>query len=269
MTEQPQGSDARTINLTLNPDGVAARAHSAALICREVIDLYFEALSKADLSQPPPAPQDAFFRFDIKGPNLSPEDRRNVHERWVLAKAFQDLMRGVRGSLEEAYFFVELVSMGKLKVRSNSTLDEVLSPFRTKAQKMNFPDLMAAVNRRLERPIAFAEAYGSMQSARNCLEHRDGIVGERDIDANGVLKIRVPRTKVFVDQDGAEIEVYKNFFVEKDTLIQMRMETRDLVFHLGEPLKLSAADFDDIAFACANFGTMLAQQLPKAASTCE
>ena len=60
--------------------------------------------------------------------------------------------------------------------------------------------------------------------------------------------------------------MYKNFYAERDTLIQMRMETRNLVFGLGEPLKISAADFDDIAFACANFGTMLAQQLPKAAS---
>src|SRR5689334_23638888 len=123
MAEQVQDTTSRTFNLTLNPDGVAAPAHRAALICREVIDLYFDALSKVDLSQPPPAPDEAFFRFDIKGPNLSTEERRSAHERWVLVKAFQDLMRGVRGSLEEAYFFVELLRMGRLRARTNSTLD--------------------------------------------------------------------------------------------------------------------------------------------------
>jgi len=265
MTEQPQGTTGRTINLGLNPDGVAVPVHRAALICREVVDLYFDALSKADLSQPPPPPGDTFFRFDIKGPELSLEERRGIHERWVLAKAFQDLIRGVRGSLEEAYFFIELLNVGKIRARSNSTLDEVLAPFRAKAQQMNFPDLMAHVNRGLEKPVAFAEAYGSMQSARNCLEHRDGIVGRRDIDANGVLKISVPRLKVFVEQDGTETEVYKDFYAKKDTLIQMRMETRDFVFRLGEPLKIGASDFDDITFACYSFGTMLAQQLPKTA----
>jgi hypothetical protein len=267
MIEQPPRRTTQTIDLTLHPDGVAAPAHRAAIICREVIDLYFDALSKADLSQPPPAPGDAFFRFDIKGPELSPEQRRGAHERWVLAKAFQDLMRGVRGSLEEAFFFIELLNVGKIRAKTDSTLDDVLAPFRAKAQQMYFPDLMAHVNRGLEKPVVFAEAYGSMQSARNCLEHRDGIVGRRDIDASGVLKISVPRMKVFVEQNQAEVEVYKNFYTEKDTLIQMRMETRDLAFRLGEPLKISAADFDDIAFACANFGTMLAQQLPKVAST--
>jgi hypothetical protein len=267
MNERPQGNIARTISLTLHLDWVAAPAHRAAVICREVVDLYFDALSKADLSQSPPVPEDAFFRFDIKGPELSREQRRGAHERWILAKAFQDLMRGVRGSLEAAYFFIELLSAGKIRAQTNSTLDEVLAPFQAKARKLNFPDLMARVNSRLEKPVSFAEAYESMQAARNCLEHRDGFVGREDIDANGVLKISVPRLKVFVEQNETEIEMYKDCYVEKDTLIQMRMETRDLVFHLGEPLRISAADFDDIAFACANFGTMLAQQLSEATAT--
>ncbi|MCS3762094.1 hypothetical protein [Bradyrhizobium centrosematis] len=263
LTEQPQGgASTGTINVTLHPDGVAAPAHRAAVICREVIDLYFEALSKTDLSQSPPAPGDAFFRFEIKGPELSAEERRGAHERWVLIKAFQDLMRGVRGSLEEAYFFIALLKEGKIRAPTSATLGEILAPYRAKAEAMNFPNLMEQVNRGLKKPVPFAEAYGSLQSARNCLEHRDGVVGRRDVDATGVLKISVPRAKIFVEQNGAEIEVYENFYAEKDTVIQMRMETRDLVFRLGEPLKISARDFDDIAFACANFGTMLAQQLP-------
>jgi hypothetical protein len=266
MTEQSQGTGSRTINITLHPDGVAAPAHRAAIICREVVDLYFDALSKADLAQPPPAPDDAFFRFDIKGPKLSREERRSLHERWILVRAFQDLMRGVRASLEEAYFFIALLKIGKLRAASNSTLDKILAPFRAEAQELHFPVLMARVNRDLEKPVEFAEAYQSMQSARNCLEHRDGIVGSRDIDANGVLKISLPRLNIFVERNGAEIELYKDFYVKKGTLVQARVETRDLVFRLGEPLKISAANFDDIAFACVNFGTTLAQQLPKATS---
>ncbi|WP_456653349.1 hypothetical protein [Bradyrhizobium lupini] len=201
-----------------------------------------------------------------KGRSYLPKNDVGFHERWVLIKAFQDLMRGVRGSLEEAYFFIALLREGKIRAPTSATLGEILAPYRAKAEAMNFPNLMEQVNRGLEKPVPFAEAYGSLQSARNCLEHRDGVVGRRDVDATGVLKISVPRAKIFVEQNGAEIEVYKNFYAEKDTVIQMRMETRDLVFRLGEPLKISAKDFDDIAFACANFGTMLAQQLPKVPS---
>ncbi|MGJ4916600.1 hypothetical protein ACQR10_19520 [Bradyrhizobium sp. HKCCYLRH2060] len=255
-----------TINLTLHPDAVAAPAHRAAMICREVVDLYFDALSKADLSQPPVPPEDTFFRFSISGPEMSAEHRRGVHERWILSRAFQDLMRGVRASLEEAYFFIELFSLERIVAPSSGTLDEVLMPYRAKAQKLNFPDLMAYVNSALDSPVAFSEAYRSLQAARNCLEHRGGIVGLQDLDSSGLLKISVPRLKAFIEKDGVEIELFKNFYVEQETVLQMRAETRDLVFRLGQPLLISASDFEDIAYACANFGTLLAQQLPKTRS---
>jgi hypothetical protein len=211
LAEQPQSATAGTINLTLHPDGVAAPAHRAAVICREVVDLYFDTLSKADLSQPPSAPGDTFFRFDING--LSAEERRGVHERWVLIKAFQDLMRGVRGSLEEAYFFIALLREGKIRAPTNATLGEILAPYRAKAEAMNFPSLMEQVNRGLENPVPFAEAYGSLQSARNCLEHRDGIVGRRDVDAGGVLKISVPRAKIFVEHMPISEETFTDSIV--------------------------------------------------------
>src|SRR5437016_5484497 len=72
----PNGDPARKLQLTLQADSVAAPTHSAARMCREVIDLYFDTLAKADLSQPPQAPQDAFFRFSITGPDISADERR-------------------------------------------------------------------------------------------------------------------------------------------------------------------------------------------------
>jgi hypothetical protein len=92
----------RRIDIQLNPDGVAAPTHVAAITCREIIDFYFDALARADLSKKPSAPEGHFFRFDLKGPDLSAAERRAIHENWILAKAFQELMRGVRASLEEA-----------------------------------------------------------------------------------------------------------------------------------------------------------------------
>jgi hypothetical protein len=165
--------------------------------------------------------------------------------------------------LEKAYFFIELISAGRFIAESDSTLDQLLAPFETKAQKMNFPDLMGHVNQKLETPLAFAEAYSSMQAARNCFEHRDGIVGRRDVDEDGFLKLNFPRLKFFVKQGDKEIEIYKDFKAEAETVIQIKMDVRERVFRFGEPLKIDAADFNDIAFSCLQFGTALAVQLPK------
>lgn len=161
------------LRLTLHPDGVAAPALQAAANCREVIDFYFNALNQADLSRSPEVAQGPgpFFRFQFNGPNLTTEQRRRFHETWILAKAFQDLMRGVRTSLEEAYFFIQLVDEGTLQIKTDSTLEEILRPYRKKAARMKFPQLLEAVNPRLDKPLAFAEAYQSLQDARNCLEH--------------------------------------------------------------------------------------------------
>src|SRR5258706_2994483 len=168
------------IELQLHPDGVAAPAHIAAQTCREIVDFYFAALATADLSKNPPAPEGTFFRFGFSGPELSTTDRRSLHENWLLAKVFQDLMRGVRASLEEAFFFTELIAAGTITAQSSSTLDEILAPFRKKAADLRFPPLLAEVNKRLERPLEFTDAYQSMQAARNCLEHRAGIVAKSD-----------------------------------------------------------------------------------------
>lgn len=228
------------IALTLHPDGVAAPAHRAAVICKEIVDLHFDALSKVDLSAPPPETRNDFFRFSIRGTELTAGERRTAHESWVLARAFQDLMRGVLGSLREAHFFIELLSAGRFQAKAGMTLVEVFEPFRERARRMKFPELLAYVNKRLDEPLMFAEAYQSMQDARNCLEHADGIVEGRDVDDDGVLKLRFPRMKAFVMKDGREVELYKDFHVEADTEIMFRLDVRERIFGLGERLSISS-----------------------------
>jgi hypothetical protein len=169
------GSNPR-IELQLNPDGVAAPAQTAAVTCREIADLYFEALAKANLSKKPPRPEGSFFRFEASFPEMIASERRAVHESWILARVFQDLMRGVRASLEEAYLFIELLTAGTIRAGSSGTLDEVLAPYRKRASDLEFPRLLDYVNSRLEQPLDFTDAYRSMQAARNCLEHRGGVV---------------------------------------------------------------------------------------------
>jgi hypothetical protein len=254
----------RTINVQLNPDGVAAPAQVAASICREVVDLYFGALSSADLSKPPPTPiSNVIFRFGFKGMEMSASDRRSLHEAWVLSKVFQELVRAIRASLEEAYFFAELLATGRMKAKSSASLDQILAPYRKKAQDMNFPTLLAAVNKRLERPLEFADAYQSMQSARNCFEHRSGIVGRSDAGASGIMELHFPRPKIFIVREGEEIEVYQDMPVAAGEEILLKMERRIRRFEIGERLKITAADFEEIAYACSQFASELAQRLPK------
>lgn len=256
------------IEIQLNPNGVVAPAQQASVVCREVVDFYFTALSKADLSkqpEPPDAPEGTAFRFNVSATDLDAEKREKLHKNWILSKAFQDLMRGLRASLEEAFFFVELLAAGQLRAPSDGTLNEILRPYRDRAAGMRFPALLEAVNKRLIKPLEFVEAYKSMQSARNCLEHRGGIVGLPDVQADGRLVLEFPKLKIFIERNGDEVDVHNGMEVEGGEVLQVRIGIQRREYALGEQLAISAADFDQIAFACWQFAEWLGANLPKSA----
>jgi hypothetical protein len=256
------------VQLNLDANAVAAPAHTAAWTCREIVDFYFDAMAKADLSKKPPGLENVFFRFDVRGPDLTAEQRRGLYESWILARAFQDLMRGVRGSLDQAYLFTEIISRPVHRVKSDSTLDDLAAPFLEAAAKKHFPDLLAVVNSRLEKPLDFAVAYQSLQNARNCLEHRGGVVGRIDVGKNDSLELSFPRIKIFYERHGEEVELEAGVPVnagdgQAEVQLLRRFDVRQRRFVLGERLALTASDFDEIAFACYYFGSQLATRLPK------
>jgi hypothetical protein len=251
-----------TLKLSIDVDAITRPAQAAAVRNSELVNFCFTAFSQADLSQAPLNDQN---RYRFNAPNISAELRRDVYEHWILSKALQDLMRGIRLSLEQAYFAIQLTD-GPKKAASNSTLEEFLTPFRKKASDKNFPDLLTEVNARLKNKLQFADAYLSLQKARNCLEHRDGIVGKEDINAGDCLELRFPRVKNFFVRKGEEIELLPGTVVNdgtdgKEVQIFTKLEARVLLFTKGQHLKISFSDFSEIAFACNHFGTALAHGL--------
>jgi hypothetical protein len=176
-------------------------------------------------------------------------------------------MRGVRASLEQAFVFIKLVSESH-QINSGSTLDDFFAPIKEKAGKKRFPDLLERVNAKLKNPLDFADAFKSMQDARNCLEHRNGIVGRIDVDGRDAMYLTFPRVKLFYHRQGEEIEVREDEPVDakdgqKEVEILMRSDVRERTFKLGERIVLKAGDFDEIAFACYFFGSQLAARLPQ------
>jgi hypothetical protein len=255
-------NDKPAIHLTLNLDAIIAPAQNAVVLSSEIVDFVFASFDKADLSK---KPANEATRYKFKSPDVSAADRRSMYENWLFAKAFQDLMRGLRGSLEQAYFFLELLS-GPTKVSSSITLEAFFAPLKKKAATLNFGDLLAQVNSKLPEPLNFLEAYESLQRARNCLEHRGGIVGEVDAPAGGVMILKFPRAKVFYLRMGQEIEVEAGHVVDaqdgKDQVeILMRIDVRERRFSKYHRLSLGISDFNEIAFACNYFATDLASKV--------
>ena len=250
------------VALKLNANRLVEIIDAAVLATMEVVNFHFNALADADLSEP--ARSDA--RFRINGPKIEAAQRRSAHESWILAKAFQDLLRAVRHSLEEAYIFVNLLTK-KHRVKSDATLAEFLSPFAKKAASLNFPELFEEVNNNLDPKIDFSPAYKSLQVARNCLEHRSGVISAIETHGGDKFELQFPRMKVFYLRDGQEIELEAGHKVDpgddrKEVDVLMKIEVKKRPFALGERLSFTSAEFSDIAFACHFLGVQLSTRLP-------
>jgi hypothetical protein len=264
VVAEPTGADTGrpSIQITLNSDAIIAPAQNAVVLNSEIVELVFDAFGKIDLSV---KPSNDSTKYKFKSPEISAADRRSIYENWLFSKAFQDLMRGLRGSLEQAYFFLELLD-GPKKISSSASLEEFFAPLKKKAATLSFGDLLAQVNSRLPEPLNFLEAYESLQKARNCFEHRGGIVGAVDAPAGGVMILKFPRVKVFYLRKSEEVEIEEGHVVdaqddEDQVAIHMRIAVRERRFSKYHRLSLGISDFNEIAFACNQFSVDLASKV--------
>ncbi len=192
--------------LTLHGDGVIAPAQQAALLASEAVGTCIRALNTDDC-----APSEGWgdaIKIQLKGLDYPPEQRRQIFVRWVLSKGFQELARGLRFSLQEALFFIEMMKGPPRRVMKADQLQREIKDLRATAARLNFPELRQLVNVGLREPLSWEREFQSFQNIRNCLEHRDGRVSHRDLDPKtGTLLLTFPRFKMFYMRNGAEIEL--------------------------------------------------------------
>ncbi|WP_442579606.1 hypothetical protein ACSBOB_29650 [Mesorhizobium sp. ASY16-5R] len=212
------------------------------------------------------------YRFDpIPG---SADEITNTLQNWVLGKGFQDLTRGIRETLEEAMLYLDVFRWGGGKT-TMAAYEAMVASHRANAQKLNFPVLLAEVNKGLTQPMTFAEEFSSLQKARNCLEHRTGVVGPKDVDpVTGMLTLSFPRIRVFYKRGGEEVELALGEILDTHevddetaatgTSLYLGRATRLRQYALGEKLLVSPPDFYEISMACHLFAVDVASKLPTA-----
>jgi hypothetical protein len=252
----------RHIIITLNSAGVLAPALRAIRRTVDVVTFCLNAIEQGDLSGWPQADMMRFaFRFEDEVPA---EQRRAYYTHWLLSKGFQDLARGIRQMLEEAFFYNGIVELAD-ELRTGGKLQAAEQELRKAAAEYHFPRLLVEVNKRLASPLHYEREFLSLQQVRNCLEHRDSIVQERDVDPiTRVLHLRLPRLRLlYVDDKGRQIELSRGSQVEKDTEVMSDVVVEEREFKLGERVTFNADEFHDIGFGCWMIANDLVRRLPQ------
>jgi hypothetical protein len=264
MTEGPASAPGHVqqLNVTLNSDGVVAPLMRAVKTSVDAASIFLNALQHTDVDQLPDMP-DTLAQFRIEMKDIDAENRRRMLVNWMLGKGFHDLLRATKQTLEQAYLYVEFLRMGS----GRTTWGEFLEKKRTieqTANKAHFPDLLNTINASLTQPLAFLTEVRSLQKARNCLEHRDGIVGVQDAGSDSELTLTFPYIGAFLEGiDGdPDIPLQRDMRVERDGVVVIRRTTMTKTFRVGQRLEVTGAEFVNIAQGCWMFAIDLQSKLP-------
>lgn len=261
------------IHITLQPGGVAAPAQRVVAFVTEAVGTALRALD-ADGCAPDEAWDGGSLGYRFTGLELPSEERSDAFKNWVLAKGFQDLARGIRETLEEAVFYIKMLEMESGVITTWPNIEMEMAEIRAEAAKLTFPALMAKGNLGLRETMAFDAEFQSLQKVRNCLEHRGGRVGPKDVDpATGTLTLTFPRLKMFYMRGEEEVELQVGEVIDthaednpfggnEQVSIFMKRVTRSREYALDEPVVIGQRDFYEIAMACHMFASDLATKLP-------
>jgi hypothetical protein len=196
---------------------------------------------------------------------------------WLVSCALRDVLAAFQLALEESFLQAQFINLarGAEDGRIENARPEVVNPILSKSNEAAKSFHWAGLAAKLERLwaavgvpppsdlVSTIAALTSLAKARNCLEHRQGIVGKPDVDNSDALVVRwVAMRMTLVREDGTHEEARLGEdagYVESAILHQRRAVERS--FSLGHPLALTVEDINDICYALTLYAADVQQAL--------
>ncbi len=262
------GQATEKVTVTLDRNAVGRVAYQTASEVSDIFSLAFTVIAGADVENIPTNP-DQHMHFSLKTRGRSAAEQREAYQRRLVAMCFSDLARAIRETLETACAHMELLKTPPETLAGGSP-DEVLErvvarmeAIRPSAQALNYPQLLKRVQDGLSAPLTWTPELHSFQTVRNCLEHRGGVVGERDVDQNGQLTLSLPTVELYhLDAEGNETAMHFDAPTQKETQVMLRTITRTQTFNLGQTVSIPPRDVKEVAFAVLMLAGDLVAKMP-------
>lgn len=256
MTDEPLEGPLPVI---LNPEGVAAPIHRSVRIAAEALAACLPASEAYDFSLGfEIGPIMHRMRFE---PVKDTEGRRLELSAWVLGQAVGEVARGVRATLEEAYLFSVIAT--RLPARLGD-LGPMVEAARREANEWSNPRLLERLGALLTGPLTFEAELTSLQRLRNCLEHRGGVVGDRDAVGHGRLVLTLPRLAIMHRVNGEPRELRPNILLaEGENELWAQRASMEVGFDLGERIALTPDQLGGVFLGCFFLAADILERLPR------
>jgi len=263
MTSGPIGQ----LVLRINPNAVGLPAKVAASECATIFTVAHAALQTADLGNLPRI-EGEYLNLGMDIVNRTEAESLQACDRRLAAMCISDLARAIRASMEAAAAYIEFrkVDMASLaRPTDQEVMDAAnakLSELTAEAQALNYPPLLERVQAGLSSGLTWAPELVSFQKLRNCLEHRGGVVGLRDLDENAVLSLRLPFLEVGIINDQGKLDpIPFGIPLKKETSIGTTVSVRHETFALGQAIAFPPSRIREIAFSVWLFAEDLVAKL--------
>jgi hypothetical protein len=195
------------------------------------------------------------------------EVRKNLCD-WILQNGFRDSVECLTSFLESAHQVCSIWELA-LKQAEGITIkgahwQQVMVTHKKQFHKLGFPDKLNHIENEHGMHVEpkLLQHILSINVARNCLVHRFGVVGEKDVD-NGKLIVGWRRMKLTTINESGEQEAVIGTFIEKGGTIEIKSVDEEKVFNIGNKISFTPKEFQHISWCLFLFGNALVEKMSR------
>ena len=193
------------------------------------------------------------------------------HRQWALKNAMRDALEGAVKFIESAYVVLSI-----WKVTGNAAVGgrEVFVPVEDWRQavevapnrfnRCTIPDKFKALaeDHGVSVDPVLETQFRSINQLRNCLVHRGGIVGAKDLDAGrDTFEVCWRDMEFVVDKGDGPTPLEFGKVLEKGAILGIRFSDKRKAFRIGETIELSETEFAGMMWGLSHFGADLVKNV--------
>lgn len=234
-------------------DVATASAHRT--IIRVALGLNASAHASADAVDVP----DTFFSLragSLRG--VTDEQARAFLREWVLTNGFRDLAEAIASLLDGAHGVLSIWSLlpdhSKPAQILGGAWNRVMVKKRRAFARLGISKKLRELRQRgLVLDPSLVQQIESINAARNCLVHRNGVVGSEDTGAGATFVVSWTRIALVAKDEHGDRELQKHAEVSAGTMIAVRNASGSASFPVGARLSFSVQQFNEVAWTLTVF----------------
>jgi hypothetical protein len=208
-------------------------------------------------------------------------DTKRVNDaciNYIYSKILLELARAVRESMDNAYVYLQFYSSNRT-FKTVSQAHQMHQTHRTRAQKMDAKKLANKIQKLCGKPFDYLAELESLKRVRNCLEHRNGIIGDEDINEDGIMELAYPGIQFFAkskktneevllrtNDDQVSFAIYdektNSFKLQEDAKIWVKYSKFSKNFVRGNAVSFSCNEMIDVCHGCIFLAGDIEDKMP-------